>query len=285
MKFLEPVTDNHIHIDLLNGLGIEAVKRFKRAGGTCLFVVNKMSKDLGVTIKKGSDFQEVFERSLRIQESIVKEVGLEVHSVIGVHPAEFVLICRDFGVDRALEISMEAVDIAGKLIENKSAVAIGEMGRPHFQVESDIFNACNELLFYAMCRARDLDCAIQLHTESSSKELFQELKDLSKKAGLNPVRVIKHFSGPIAESVREPGLMPSLLATKENVLPALKNHRFLLESDYIDDLSRPGVVIGPKSVPRLTKKLVADGLLSPENAVKIHNENIEVTYGIEIGNL
>ena len=43
-----PVTDDHIHIDPVNGRGIEAAKDFFRAGGTHIFLVSKPSWSLVV---------------------------------------------------------------------------------------------------------------------------------------------------------------------------------------------------------------------------------------------
>ncbi|MFQ5800688.1 MAG: TatD family hydrolase, partial [Candidatus Hydrothermarchaeales archaeon] len=59
--------------------------------------------------------------------------------------------------------------------------------------------------------------------------------------------------------------------------------RFLLESDYIDDRRRPGAVLGPKTVPKTTLKLIEEGLLSSEDAARIHQDNVERVYGVEIG--
>ena len=43
-----PVTDDHIHIDPVNGRGMEAARDFLRAGGTHLFLVSKPSWSLSV---------------------------------------------------------------------------------------------------------------------------------------------------------------------------------------------------------------------------------------------
>ena len=43
-----PITDDHIHIDPLNGRGIEAAKDFQRSGGTHIFLVTKPSWSSGV---------------------------------------------------------------------------------------------------------------------------------------------------------------------------------------------------------------------------------------------
>ena len=54
----------------------------------------------------------------------------------------------------------------------------------------------------------------------------------------------------------------------------------MMETDYIDDPRRPGAVLGPKTVPRLTKKLLDNGLMSDEQAYTVHKELPEKTYNI-----
>lgn len=55
-----------------------------------------------------------------------------------------------------------------------------------------------------------------------------------------------------------------------------------METDYLDDLSRPGAVLGPKTVPRRTRKLLNAGLISEDDAYRIHVENVERLYAIEL---
>lgn len=55
-----------------------------------------------------------------------------------------------------------------------------------------------------------------------------------------------------------------------------------METDYLDMKSRPGAVLGPKTVPRRTKALLQNGILSEEDAYKIHRDNVEKVYGIEL---
>ncbi|GBE19182.1 TatD related DNase [archaeon BMS3Abin16] len=280
---LETITDNHMHIDPANGMGLEAAKRFKRAGGTCMFLVNKMSKDWGVTVTKAGDFTAIFEGTVELGQMIAEETGLAVFPVVGVHPAELVYLCARFGTVRALEISTGAVDIASGFVESGLAAALGEIGRPHYPVEPDVFEASNKLLEHALCVAKDLGCAIQLHTESASEKLFDDLSKMVKNTGIKPDKIVKHFSGPDTAMVQKRGIMPSVLSSTENIAAALKhNTGFLMESDYIDDNRRPGAVMGPKTVPRVTKKLVETGVLSLEDAARIHCDNIEKTYGFEL---
>jgi TatD-related deoxyribonuclease len=90
-------------------------------------------------------------------------------------------------------------------------------------------------------------------------------------------RVVKHYGSP------DTPLHPSLIA-KHEALPRLvrEHRRFTMESDYMDENARPGAVIGPKSVPRYTNKLVAAGQMTPEDCFFIHAEIIEKVYGVTV---
>jgi TatD-related deoxyribonuclease len=47
-------------------------------------------------------------------------------------------------------------------------------------------------------------------------------------------------------------------------------------------MRRPGAVLAPKSVPKLTKKLMEENLLSEQQVHRIHVENPQNTYNIEL---
>jgi TatD-related deoxyribonuclease len=55
-----------------------------------------------------------------------------------------------------------------------------------------------------------------------------------------------------------------------------------MESDYMDENSRPGAVIGPKSVPRYTNQLLSAGLITEEDWFRIHAETVEKVYGVSV---
>jgi len=90
-------------------------------------------------------------------------------------------------------------------------------------------------------------------------------------------RVVKHYGSP------ETPLHPSLIA-KHEAIPQLAQEKraFTMESDYMDENSRPGAVIGPKSVPRYTNQLVASGKFTADDCYRIHGETIERVYGVSI---
>ena len=62
-----------------------------------------------------------------------------------------------------------------------------------------------------------------------------------------------------------------------------KGNNFFMETDYLDDKTRPGAVLGPKTVPKRTKDYLKQGILSEEDAYKIHVDNIEKIYMVDSG--
>ena len=71
-----------------------------------------------------------------------------------------------------------------------------------------------------------------------------DIADMARNAGFPTERVVKHYGSP------DTPLHPSLIA-KHEAIPQLARERraFTMESDFMDENSRPGAVIGPKSVP------------------------------------
>jgi TatD-related deoxyribonuclease len=100
---------------------------------------------------------------------------------------------------------------------------------------------------------------------------------MAERAGLARLKVVKHYA------TSDTLLTPSFLATHPDIPELARIHRsFTMESDYMDEISRPGAVIGPKSVPKITFRLLNEGLITKEDAYRIHKETPEKVYGIEI---
>jgi TatD-related deoxyribonuclease len=55
-----------------------------------------------------------------------------------------------------------------------------------------------------------------------------------------------------------------------------------MEADYLDENSRPGAVLGPRTVPKRTLDFIRKGIFTEEDAFKIHKDNIESIYEINI---
>jgi TatD-related deoxyribonuclease len=267
-----PVTDDHIHIDPFNGRGIEAAKDFQRAGGTHLFLVSKPSWSLSIHPSRGSDYKAVFDETIRVA-GLVEEIGLVVYPVLGVHPAEISRLSERMPLQEAAEVMKGGIDCAAAYVEEGKAVAL-KSGRPHYEVPPGVWSVSNEILSHALCRAAWCRCALQVHAESGP---CTDVVDMAKKAGVPVERVVKHYGSP------ETPLHPSLIARHEAIPQMVRERRaFTMESDFMDENSRPGAVTGPKSVPRYTYQLLRDDLITPDDCFRIHAETIGKVYGVVV---
>ncbi|MCE5213260.1 MAG: TatD family hydrolase [Methanobacterium sp.] len=276
-----PITDNHIHVDPINGEGpLEVAKKFQRAGGTVMIIPNKPTWTLG----DKCTFKEAMDQVIKYVEEINTQTDVQAFAIVGAHPAELSrLIKEGVPMEKAEQSMRDALQTAQKIVIRGKAIGIGEIGRPHYDVSPEEMKIHNELIHYTFELALDADCAVQLHTESSGEEQFKEFAQMADDAGIDKQRVIKHFSGPLVLEEENHGLTPSLIATKKVIIEGLKKgNNFLMETDYLDMKSRPGAVLGPKTVPRRTKALMQNGILSEDDAYKIHVENVEKVYGIRL---
>uniref|UniRef100_A0A7J3TIW6 Metal-dependent hydrolase n=1 Tax=Geoglobus ahangari TaxID=113653 RepID=A0A7J3TIW6_9EURY len=271
------ITDDHMH--LYNHLKLKALEQFRNAGGTHVFLVNLLSKHYGITPTKAENFLEIYERHIRMVEKANKIV--RAFAVIGVHPAEISILGERMGFEKAADLMKSALDLAGKLIEDGRAVAL-KSGRPHYKVSKEVWKLSNEVMMHAFEVAKDVGCAIQLHTESYTYEGMKEIAEIADEAGLKREKVVKHFSPPKIKEFEEIGIFPSVICLDDYVLAAAKEGcRFTLETDYIDDKSRPGAVLGPRTVPRKIKELLKHGF-NEDFVYKICVENVEKVYGVNI---
>ncbi|NLA99624.1 MAG: hydrolase TatD [Methanomicrobiales archaeon] len=267
-----PITDDHIHIDPVNGRGVEAAKDFRRSGGTHIFLVTKPSWSLGVEPSTGEDYREVFDRTFQVAD-MVGETGLVVYPVLGVHPAEINRLTARMSLDEAAGVMMAGLDIAARYVADGRAVAL-KSGRPHYEVPPEVLAASNTVLFHALELGADCSCAVQLHAESGP---CTDVVDMARQAGISIEQVVKHFATP------DTPLMPSFIARHEDIPTLARSGRwFTMESDYMDENSRPGAVIGPKSVPRFTRRYLEEGLITEDDAWRIHQETPSRTYGVDI---
>jgi len=141
-------------------------------------------------------------------------------------------------------------------------------------VPDEVRSASNEVLSHALTLAAELDCAVQIHAETGP---CTDIVVLAEHAGLSPSRVVKHYA------TSDTPLTPSFLATHPDIPELAGIHRsFTMESDYMDENSRPGAVIGPKSVPKTTFRLLNEGRITLEDAYRIHKETPEMVYGVDI---
>jgi TatD-related deoxyribonuclease len=185
--------------------------------------------------------------------------------VLGVHPAEISRLTERMSLAQAVTVMKAGLDCAARYVLEGKAVAL-KSGRPHYNVNPEILAASNDVLAHALDLAAECRCALQIHAESGP---CIDVVEMAQRAKVPIERVVKHYGSP------ETPLHPSLIA-KHEAIPQLAREKryFTMESDYMDENSRPGAVIGPKSVPRYTNLLLKNGLISQDDCFRIHADTV-----------
>lgn len=273
------ILDNHMHLRR-DGRYIEAVKEFKKAGGTHLILCHMPT--VGEVIENRS-YMPSYMKTLEMADEVSNATGVKVFVTVGPYPVDYIALTKKFGREKAKELMFKGMEEAQHLCNEGKAIAIGEIGRPHFEVDKQAWDDSNEIMAYGMKLAKEAGVAVVLHTESMGSDGFGEIADMADRAGLNRNRVVKHFSPPLVTEEENHGIFPSVLATEKAIREAIKKGtRFFMETDYIDDPRRPGAVLGLKTVPKRVKKFMDEGIMSEEDVYKIHIENPEKVYGISM---
>ncbi len=271
------IFDNHMHLRR-DGMFLDAVKDFKKSGGTHFVLCQYPMPDLVI---KNKSYFSAYNETLRMAEEIRLKLDIGVFVTVGPYPVDYLKLKEEFGRKTAINIMKKGMDEAAELCRENKCVGIGEIGRPHFSVDDQVITDSNEILFYGMQKAKDADVPVILHTESSTAKNCKEFVEMGSKAGLKADKIVKHYSPPLVLQNENFGLMPSVLASKKNIIEAAKKgSRFMLETDYIDDPRRPGAVLGPKTVPKKTISFLEKNILTEDQVYKIHKENPEETYNV-----
>lgn len=271
--------DNHIHLQP-HGRGLEALTDFCRAGGSHVVLCHVPYAE--VPIVSGKDFRASYEITLRMAERANAAGEVRTFVTVGPYPVLLLGLAERLGLEAAVGIMKEGMEEAQRVVLEGRAVGIGEIGRPHFPVPPEIWDASNEVLAYGMELAREASCPVVLHTEAGTPAVMADLAAMADRAGLPRDKVVKHYSPPLVGEEAH-GLVPSVLAGREAVREALsKGDRFLMETDFLDEPSRPGAVMNITTVPKRTKALLATGEMSEAAAWRVHKDLPERTYGITI---
>lgn len=243
MKTWDTIFDNHMHLRN-DGYFLEAARIFQRAGGTAFNLVNLPDYSLPM---KGY-YENIYEKTLSLADRVRNETGIEVIVTIGPYPLDYLHFSES--TDDPAGLLKAGIDLALDIIREGRASALGEIGRPHFDVSRQAMQDFNEILIYGIQGAADSDIPVVLHTEDLTGESYEELCEIGRNAGLKKEKLIKHHAYPDDFS-KDSCLTKSILATRPNVRSAIATGKdFFLETDYVDDREKPGKVIPADSVPK-----------------------------------
>ena len=278
MDWNGPILDDHFHLNR-NGRFLEAAKDFQRVGGTNLVLVHCPDFASPPTTREGH--KESYQDTINMAQE-VRGLGLGVRVILGPHPAAFAHQFDSLG-DRAEENYWDSIETALEFVQEGKAHGIGEVGRPHWPVSDEIWSRSNALLIDTMKLAAKEGIPLQLHVEGESDETYGDLAIMADKAGLDRKKLVRHYAPPNVDASYTHGLTPSVLAGSGSIEVIMdtfekSSHGFMLETDYMDDLRRPGAVLGPKTVPKRTRQLLEAGL-DEEILYRCHKDLPELIYG------
>ena len=257
-KWTGPIFDQHIHLDR-SGRFLSAAEEFSRAGGTGMMLVHKPA----IRGKLPTDldgYRSAYAETLSMAEEVRDSVGLEVGVVLGPHPVVWEHQIQQLGLERSTELHLEAVGLALEHIEAGEANCLGEVGRPHYPVDQDTWTSATDMLLEIMRMASSTKCSIQLHVESNGEATCRELAGMCDSASLPRDRAIRHYAPSDVSPEFTHGMAATVSVGQGSIegltsTATLQSSPWGMETDFLDDPSRPGAVLGPKTIPKRTHEL------------------------------
>ena len=267
-----PIWDTHIHLDL-EARGLSAAQDFANAGGTHICLVHKPTFSAGLPDSIES-VDIAYRKTLDLADLVRRRIGLDVRVILGPHPVVWEKQIHTLGMEDSTQLHLDSVELALNYCAQGEAVALGEVGRPHYPVSEAIWSAANAQLETVMRMASQAGVPIQLHVEDNGAKTNEELAKICDRAGLSRRNAVHHYASANVSDTFTHELSSSVSMAKNSVSDLINTFSectatWTMETDYLDDPNRPGAVLGPKTVPKRTQQLVGELLqLSTQNEVE-----------------
>lgn len=272
-----PVVDHHCHL-APTGEGVEAARRFRALGGTHLFLCTQTYD--GRPPRSVEGYAAQFETTEALGRQVRAQTGVRVHLVVAPFPVDLVDQVKTLGAPAALDLHRSAIDLAGRWVRDHRAVALGEVGRPHFPVEGETSAVAAEAFRYALAIAREVDCPAVVHSEDLDGDGFSALGALASEVGLPAHRVVKHYARNVVPLPERAGVAASYVARRETFAAALGDGvPYFFETDFLDDPRRPGAVLDLATIPRRVRACLAEDPAAAERLRAPFVESIARVYG------
>ena len=272
-----PVVDHHCHLSAA-GEGTNAVARFRAAGGTHLFVATQNYEG---TVPLDLDaYQRQFTATEKLALAAHAATGVVAYVVVAPYPIDLVGAADRLGLAKAVDLAERALDLAGRWVRERRAVALGEVGWPHFPIPAELEAAAKRVFRHALEVAREAGCPAVVHSPDLDAEGWRELDVEAGRAGLPRYRLIKHYARARRDPSPSGAAVPSYLAKRDLVSKVLPDDGpWFLETDYLDDPKRPGAVLDLATVPRRATAIARRGPAEAERLAIPFVRSIEAAYG------
>ena len=281
-----PVSDAHCHANP-KGLGaLEVATRFKRAGGWFLALVSLPPHYYGFDLSTEGMLKAI-DAHVRECENARKS-GIKVACIVGLHPAVIDRLVKVVGPTRAEEVLSKIDEVLKHLRELRRKGAIdgfGEFGRPHYKALPESVVVNEVILTKVFEIAEELGGVIHLHLEQGGALTVRSVHMMLRSYSIEPRRVVFHHSTlrMIAEASKY-GYSTTFTGRREvikAVSKACNNAICMVESDYIDDPSRPGVVMYPWEIRQEVDSVLREAAVSEDLIGRMLVDNVVKVYDVE----
>ena len=261
------------------GEGIGAVRRFRAAGGTHLFLATQ-NYETEVPLRLET-YEAQFGTTARLAERAFEEEGVVVYVVVAPYPIDLLRQAELLGLPAAVELQRSALGLAGRWVRDRRAIAIGEVGRPHFPVSPDLVPAFEEVFDQALRVGRDVGCPVVVHSEDLDADGYRELAERARRESFPAGRLVKHYERQRVAPEEREGIATSFLAKRDLVRDVAGDPgTWFLETDFLDDPTRPGAVLDLATVPRRARALAARGPESVDRLRGPFDRSVRAVYGV-----
>ncbi|MEM1526837.1 MAG: TatD family hydrolase [Ignisphaera sp.] len=277
--------DGHLHSNPIKGMGMNAIaKKLTEIGGWFVALVLLPPYHYG--------FENTFEGYLKAVDVLIsecktsRELGLRAVCLAGVHPAaiEDEISINTKASVKVLEKAIKVIDYVAKLVREGVLHGFGEIGRPHYKASPEAFIVNNIVTRYALTLAKDLGASVHLHLEQGGELTALDIENNIKSLGIDERKVIMHHAdvstAKAAQARNLVSTVPGKYPILKEVFKSLKPY-YMVESDYIDDLKRPGVSSYPWEIVENQKKLLNEGIVDEEYLYKLNIDMILKVYEVK----
>ncbi|MEB3779481.1 MAG: TatD family hydrolase [Desulfurococcales archaeon] len=289
MKLDVAFSDAHSHSNPVHGVGAKVVARkFKEKGGWFIALVSLSPWSYGIEAPGYESYIKAITVHRRECDDAAGE-GLNVACFSGFHPADVDRLIDKYKVpgESVLELGLKVIEYIGGLCRDRVLSGIGEVGRQHYKTSPERVVIAELILEKALEYLVDYDCIIQMHLEHTGPITVELVDRVAKRVNLrgrHMKHLIFHHSKPVTSlEAYKRGYSSTIPGTSRLLKYAFTTMDpfYMVESDYIDDPHRPGVVAYPWAVVDEQVKLYREGVVDEEYLHKINIDNVVRVFEVE----
>ena len=281
-----PISDAHCHVNPGGLGGFKIASKFRVAGGWFIALVSLPPHYYGYDLSTEGMLKAIDSHVAECRRA--REAGIKVACIAGMHPAVIDRLVRVVGPARAGEAVSRAERVIKYLRELRRRGVIdgfGEFGRPHYKTLPESVVANEVILTKVFEVMEDEGGVIHLHLEQGGALTVHSVHTMLRGYNVRPEKVVFHHSTVkmIGEAVKHH--YAATLTGRRGLIKAASractNAYCMIESDYIDDPSRPGAVMYPWEIAEEVSAVISEDGSTADAVVRMLVDNVVRVYDLE----